>query len=259
MKNSLASLILLALAFTLFSCKKEDTAAPTISNVLVNEASSDIEIAAGTEVHFDATFADNEDLKEFKLDVHNNFDLHDHGKTANVRFSHQQIFSISGKSSTVHEHFDVPSDASAGPYHFILKALDQEGNESTPSELSIVITQPGQAAINVTSHDFSSEVTVDAGDTLVLAGTITDDVDIQKITIIVEEHGDHSHGKVASGEVFEAEFDLPGASDTSWDFSALAGQHIIFPTGEHGDYELIILVEDSDDNHTIMEGEVHAH
>ena len=262
MKYSRSLLLLLAVvSLAFFGCKKEDpdTEKPVITSATVNGVDHDIEVNAGATAAFQLTITDNKNLKQWKLDMHDDFDSHSHGKTlVNTPFSTINIYEISGTSVTSNQTITIAADAASGPYHAVLTALDAEGNESNFVELEINVVQTGQPVITVTNPDLSAENHLHHGDTIHMAGTITDDVDLEEILISLEEGGAHAHGKTGEAPLYEQEWDLTGSSDTSWDFSTLVseGKEIIIPAGaETGTYELVIVAKDSDGNYTIVEGE----
>lgn len=257
--------ILFVAALPVFAaCKKEDPDLdpPVIAEYKINDEDHDIEVAAGSEMHVDLVFTDNEELREYKIDIHDAFDGHEHGKVSSItRFSFQQTYAINGKQATEHQDVDIPAESAAGPYHAIVRVIDEEGNEGEFGELIIHITHPDQPVINVTSPDFSDEVHAPKGSTFTLTGTITDNNDLEEIFIVIKEEDDHGHGKVQSGELYEADFDLTGSNDTSWDFAEISnqGKDIVIPsTAETGYYKLEVVAKDAEGHMTVWEKEIHV-
>lgn len=254
--------LMLAFGFLFAACDKdedEDTTAPEIKSVTINQADHDIAVAAGDEIHIDAHVTDNEALGELKVDVHDIFDGHSHGKKSSVKWAEVMTIALSGKEQHVHDHMDVPQDATAGPYHAVFRLIDAEGNEGQFAEVDFMITNSSQPQINITDPDFSGEVDAAKGSTLSIMGTITDDTDIDEIVIsLEEEHDDHSHKKNTSEEpLYEADFDLTGSSDMSWDFQTDGNVNIAIPTdAEEGHYALKVVVIDDEGNMNVFEGEV---
>lgn len=246
--------LLMAVSFS--SCKKDvDDEAPIIVEFTVDNAT----VAAGNEIHADLDFSDNEGLKSYKIDIHDAFDGHTHGKTG-TPWSYQETVDISGKSFSDHKHIDVPVDAASGPYHFIVTVLDEEGNQSEFMEVDLTITNSSMPVINVTSLSETSETHVDLGTTLTLTGTITDGDDLDEIRIIVREAHDHDHGgKVSDDALYENDIDLTGTSDVSYDLSTLTPTIDIPANAEEGDYELVIYASDSDGNYATKEYPLHIH
>lgn len=257
-KKLILSLLVLATFFV--SCKKEDpdVEKPSVTNYTINGDDHEAEVEAGSTMNVELSFTDNMNLKEYKLDIHDNFDLHSHGKTtANLPFEKLTIGGLEGTSDGASLSIDVGADVASGPYHADLSVLDAEGNQSDFSEIILHITRSDMAQVNLTSPSFDPEPSFSAGDTLTLTGEITDNVDIDEIIIVVAEaEEEHNHGKTGSGEIYEEDWDLTGAADTNWDFSTLAqeGKEIVFPsTVETGEYVLQIYVKDSDDNYNLWE------
>jgi hypothetical protein len=259
MKSSKFLLMIFGLAVLFTACEDEeemDVTAPVIHSVAINDEDHDIMVMAGDEIHLDAHVTDNEALGELKIDVHDVFDGHSH-KSAE-KWAEVMTIALSGKEQHVHDHMDVPQDAMAGPYHAVFRLIDEEGNEGEFAEIDFMIGNSSQPQISISSPDFSNEVHAPKGSTLILQGSITDDTDLKEIRIkLAEEHEGHHH-KSADGEIFEADFDLTGANDTSWDFQADGNVNIAIPANaETGHYKLEVIAEDNEGNMNIFEGEVH--
>ena len=246
------------LAFSLASCTKDeesDTTAPTIGDVTINGKTEHLTVNTGSDLNFEASLSDNEELGQFKIDIHDIFDDHSHGKKNANPWVYTETTNLSGKSQDFTSTVQVENDITAGPYHAIFRLIDKSGNESDFKEIDFLVQNGNQAQISITSPDFSSEVHVDKGDILVIKGQITDNVDIEEITISL---GEDAHGKNLDEDIFDADFDLTGSNDLVWDFQADGNVNINIPTtAESGHYVLMVRVEDNEGNLNIFEGEVH--
>lgn len=261
MKNFLFVLVSL-LAMTMFtvSCTKDqDTEAPQIAEFKINGATQMVVVAAGTAMNIDLTFTDNEALQEWKLDIHDAFDGHGHGKTqANTRLSLQQTFAISGATAQTTQTVNIPANAAAGPYHCIVRVLDAKGNESEFAEIDFVLTNTGQPIITVSSPDLTTEVEATKGNPLLLTGSITDETDLVSVFIELskEEEEDHVHGKTQDAPIYSMKWELTGSANTDWNFNN--AQILIPASTATGHYRLLITALDNDENLTIKEAEVHV-
>lgn len=242
------------LMFTFQSCKKDvDDEAPVISSFTVDSQT----VAAGSEIHADLHFTDNEALKSYKIDIHDNFDGHSHGKVGQS-WSYQELVDISGKDFDDHKHIDVPSDAFSGPYHFTLYVLDAEGNQSDFAEIELVITNSSMPTIDVTNLDATDDNHISKGATLDLEGTIADAEGIDEIFIELEHSEDeHDHGKKEEEPLYEKDLDL-GGSVSSYDLSTLSPSIAIPSTAESGDYQLLIRVKDTEGNIALATYVIHV-
>ena len=242
------------------ACSKSDpdVTAPSIVDYTMDNKTEDIEVAASgsTSLYYNVT--DDQALSEIRLDVHDAFDGHTHGKTASfTKMSWEQIDDLSGSVEATNTiQVDVPSDAMAGAYHMEAIVVDAAGNQTPVTILDFIVTNSGQAVIDVTSHDLENdEVHIHGGDTVRIQGTITDDVDLDEIIIaVLEEHEHGKVGKTAEGELYLSDYDLGGSNDVSFTID----EEIYLPAGETGHFELEIVAIDSDGNMTIVEGEIHA-
>ncbi|AEV31527.1 DUF4625 domain-containing protein [Owenweeksia hongkongensis] len=250
-------------AFLMASCDKDDdndTTAPIIKSATIDGKVEDIEVTAGTAMTFVVEVSDNEDLGQLKLDVHDNFDGHTHKSTASVSWAEVKIVELSGTDKTVTQEMNVPAEATAGPYHADILLIDAEGNEGEFVERSIMIRNGSEPGINVTNPDLSGEVHATKGSTLTIEGTVSDDVDLAEIYIVLEEEhdDDHDHKSTQEEALYEMDFDLTGSADVSWDFQTDGNVNIAIPANaETGHYELTIRAEDAEGNINILSGEIH--
>jgi hypothetical protein len=253
----------------LMSCEQDNaTTPPEISELAINGEDHDVDIDAGETVTVSAIVTDDKNLGQIKFTAHNIFDGHDHGKVmAFIPFEATHIQNLNGESMNVTWEMTVDQNATAGPYHILAQAFDEDGNEAEFKEVNFMIENDGMAAVNVTSHNFDAGyIDAEPGETILLSGTIQDDIDIAEITIKVAKHGhddhdDHDHGKTDDDIIYEMDWDLNGSNDTNWHFYLDGNVEFTFPsdiTGEE-DFEITIRVKDSDGNITIEEGDFHVH
>lgn len=252
---SYSLLLLMASAITFQSCKKddEDTEKPKIESATLDNKW----VAAGDEIHLDLVLSDNKGLKEYKIDIHDDFDGHSHGKTANYeKFETVIITPVSGLSFDDHVHIDVPTNAMAGPYHMGIYALDQDGNQSDTRFITFYITNSGMANINVSNLSTTAENDVAAGASLTLQGSITAGTsNIEEIVVVITKEDGHGHGKVAhDDEIFEWEQDF-ATPVASWDFADMGT--IAIPASANGHYELEVKAKDVNGNIAIKHFELH--
>lgn len=122
--------------------KKEETAVKdTQKPVITLEKPKDKDhFHPGDKIHAEGTITDNENLSQFKIDIHYAGDGHGHGKRGEeVEWEYEKVYTISGKSHTFHEDIIIPENAKHGEYHFIVSALDATGNAAEPIDIDIEI------------------------------------------------------------------------------------------------------------------------
>lgn len=130
--------LILVLAIFLSSCEKDkDTVKPVIE---LNEPAEGDTLWVGEEVHFEAEFTDDVELKSYKVDIHNDFDGHGHksslSDTEPWLYTCSWNFDPGLKNSHVHMHeIVVPAEVNGkpiatGPYHVMVYCTDAAGNES---------------------------------------------------------------------------------------------------------------------------------
>ncbi|MFY0598953.1 MAG: DUF4625 domain-containing protein [Cyclobacteriaceae bacterium] len=274
--KKLLTLVLGAVLFAV-SCDSDDdqvdTTAPTIT---LNEPENGERFAAGGTLHFDAVFEDDIALATYNVDVHNNFDGHSHGRIAVAEFDFEQSYTISGRLFDTHEDITISTDATAGPYDFVVKAIDAAGNSTTFTDASsklveIWITNEEMAHVHFQDangaevEEFEGEV----GTPLQFYGEIEDESgSLEHVTILFghgEEAGDHDHGgRVAEDDdhIYEEEFEVEGETsvmiqDLLANASIVATQEQLDELEEGEHLFLTVNVEDEAGNLSEFSIEVH--
>lgn len=245
----------------MISCDKDDdtdTTAPVINSATIDGKEEGIEASVGNAMTFEVEVSDNEALGQLKLDVHDAFDGHSHDKSSGINWANVAIIDLSGTEQTVSHDMEIPTNATAGPYHAEILVIDAEGNEGEFVERVIMIRNGSEPGIEITSPDFTNEVHVTKGSTLSLEGMVTDETDLAEILIILEEEEEDAHKSVQHEALYEMDFDLEGTSDLTWDFQLDGNVNIAIPaTAEEGHYVLTVRAEDSEGNINIFEAELH--
>ncbi|MDR3193863.1 MAG: DUF4625 domain-containing protein [Tannerella sp.] len=128
------------------ACEEEsDTLKPSIE--LIEPAEGEV-LLIGADVHFEMALSDNEQLGSYKIEIHPNFDGHDHDTKAEAEtepFYFERSWDVSGKKNTsVHHHeIVIPENATPGDYHLIVYCADAAGNESHIA-LNIELSHEGE-------------------------------------------------------------------------------------------------------------------
>lgn len=262
----LFSALLLA-AFT--ACNNDDdgsdpdTEKPVIS--LVSPA-LESEIGAGQTLQLEIAVTDNQDLSSLRINIHNNFDGHDHNKKSAEPFTFNETIEVSGTEEVVTRSIEIPADAAAGPYHLMAYCLDAQGNEADFVEAELTITSSSQPVIEDVeingSTDLSSEIHVhfDGADaaTMTLKAHIDDsDGDLKKIKVEIKPE-DHQH-KTSDGDhaAFEWETEEVDAAHHHLEETFTLNK-ANFHLDEHDHFMLRIVAEDAAGNHTVVTAELHV-
>ncbi len=137
MKTNFYIAALSLLTLCLFaSCEDDgDTVKPVID---LREPGEGARLPIGDEhgVHFEMDLSDNEALASYTIEVHNNFDHHDHDTKAVAEtqaFYFKKIYTDCAglKEHHVHNHdIVIPATATPGDYHLMVWCADAEGNEN---------------------------------------------------------------------------------------------------------------------------------
>lgn len=134
-------------ALGLTSCSDDDSSdgldnqAPVVT---IHEPTTDEAVAVGGEVHLDVELIDDIELASYKIEVHNDFDGHDHDRPFGVEqtipwsLNQTQELDPGQTNYTIHQHLEVPGNAAEGAYHLGIIALDQAGNQ-TEAYVTIIV------------------------------------------------------------------------------------------------------------------------
>ena len=166
---------ILLLAFgsiAMVSCKKTDRDRPTFT--ITSPADSSV-YNAGQNIPFVANFSDNENLSQYKIDIHDNFDGHNHDKYLAKIWNQIFIENISGPSFSENKNILVPDSSASGWYHFLVTAVDEAGNQSEVTFRNIFIRNTADTiapVVNFTSPLESSSLAL--GDDIDVSAGITD-------------------------------------------------------------------------------------
>ncbi len=272
MKHLIKSILIAVMTvFLMTACgdddaEPQDTSKPVISDAHVGNhdhggkigSGDDEKVMAGEEgeVHF--MLMDDRALGSWKVDIHDAFDGHGHGKVFD-KFSVILSGNTSGTAQEVEVDLgEIPSDATSGEYHCIINATDAAGNSADFVEVIFVLSNGTEPLLNLISPDLENTEHMDKGMTFTLEGTLTDDTGIKSFEIFMKEegHDDHDHGKTGEEDVLLFDKDDFDANITSFDL-AEAGQMTIPSDMEEGNYEMKFVSEDADGNFMIEKFDIH--
>lgn len=139
---------ILAVSALFVSCsddeKDGDTTKPVINLIEPEEGAM---LKPGSTIHFEMDLSDDVMLGSYKVEIHNNFDGHDHTKAAadeTVAFAFNRSLDVSGQKNThIHHHeIEIPANAKEGNYHLMVYCTDAAGNESYVAR-NIVLSKDG--------------------------------------------------------------------------------------------------------------------
>jgi len=290
--------IILLLVFQ--SCDEDDDVDTTAPTIEITDPVSGEAFEAGDHAHFEGIFTDDIALATFKIDIHNNFDGHDHGgRTAVVaedpgliKWAYEESFDIPAGSKNydahLHDEIEIPGNTMAGPYHFIVSAIDQSGNatsfqDGSTKEIEVFITNDSQPMVDITNLE-NDELEIEEGVVFMVEGTISDPVPatgdyagMHGLQILLgepEEHGEeHTHnGRIADEHLIEKAYDHEAFESfmdgeniilenifADINFTLSEQQHTELEEEEIDHLELTIRVEDEQGNITVSKTEVHVH
>ena len=142
MKTKLYLPIISLLAMSVFafiSCddSDSDTTKPVIE---LSEPEEGQELKIGDEhgVHFEMDLSDDVELQSYRINIHSNFDNHDHTPSTKaddgtVAFTFDKVYDDAAgkKNHHVHNHdIKIPANATPGNYHLMIYCTDAAKNET---------------------------------------------------------------------------------------------------------------------------------
>lgn len=88
------------------------------------------------------------------------------------------------KSTTFHEHVDIPAGTAAGEYYFHLTVTDQEGNSTTVEEdISIEELVDEVAPVITIASAPTNGQTFASGQTITISGSVTDNISLAGLVV----------------------------------------------------------------------------
>jgi hypothetical protein len=175
-------------------------------------------VASGESLNFEVLFTDNDELSEYKIDIHSNFDCHGHARKTED-WSVLEIGELDGNAHSLSHSIRVPDDVTAGAYHFQIQVTDKSGNDNPfANYYAIVVTNKKDTVPPVLSltAPAAASFSVQRGTELRFSGTLTDNYSL----------GEGGNGKLlltynqgTGGNVFTAvEQNFPETEGTSRNF-----------------------------------------
>ena len=208
------------------------TPAPVADEICGTSEPMVFRLTGGEQLIFDVIFRDNDVLSQYKIDIHNNFDCHGHGggsappvtppnvDNQTVDWTVLEIEDLQGSASPVMRTLDVPTNVTAGNYHFQIQVVDESGNDNPAANVfSLKIKNPlddtpPQIAIEEPAN---TSFSVKKGETIHFKGQVTDERSLSDggNGVLYLAYTDLSSGNTfTTNEVFV--FD--GNVDTTFDF-----------------------------------------
>lgn len=229
MKSNRIFLALILLAT--FACDDYDLIDTTAPSIEVKIPENLQDIKAGGYARFEAGFIDDFELATYNIEIHENFGGHTHGRKAAIaedpslsKWAYKQSFLIPDGltlfQAVLEEEIEIPSNTLAGPYHFIVQAIDKAGNatsfqDDSAVELEVYITNDSQAVITITNL-VEGELELEMGVLLMVQGNVTDPTTgeyagMHSLSVILGEGNiehDHDHGgRVADEDLIDVFFE----------------------------------------------------
>ena len=255
-------LTLTLLYISLVSCShniNSDNEIPVIepgSLKIINlDSVNKFEFYVGTNIQFSANFIDNQELGSYKFDIHFAGDGHKHPNDYNenlIKSKLQWDFTRNGeingteKKIVFNNKIELKDDkgivlhdeATAGPYHCVVYAVDEAGNSAVFVKSKFLIVNDEMPVYTITEPDFT-DLKVAAGATMNIKGLAYGRRGLSKLAYIIRSVDDESaddllhYSEQVKGNIKEVDIDLP----------------IVIPSySPAGNYILLLLASDQTGN-----------
>jgi len=236
---------ILILAVVAAACGKVnvDNTDPQIELLTFNGQSAITSLNTGDAFNINMRITDNDELYEVLVKIENTTD-------ASLPVSKKIIIfeRFSELNSKVFERvLEVPTDSLnvAGDYEIQVQVVDRNGN-SNSSFSSFRLYNPGQqAVVNIDSYTpapVDNVIQIALGDSIIIAGNITDNTGIFQIKLSLN----------GTGTIHQQTIDLTDPDFVWWNFAWLPNTIIIPASAAVGDYELRMHITDIDGNATFF-------
>ncbi len=241
----------------LVACSEEevDNVAPEFVDIELNGEHDEIEVNTGTDLLIEAVAIDDEGVAEIKVDIHEAFDNHGHGKVNGTAWSFLKVYNTSGTRAEISDSPTIPIDALSGMYHAVFQVIDESGNEGEFEELELVLINASTPDVTVTAPMEDDMFTL--GDSITMQGSIVDTDGLQEVVVLLrhhEEDEDDDHGHHHAHVVDEMDWDWASNHPTNWDISNVS---MVIPAGEEaGEYDILILAMDLTGNQAVYHVEI---
>ena len=228
------AVIFLLAAVGLQSCTDPDTTAPIIEVLTLTPADGPGTVCGEMENHVvtinsNGTFSgqfkisDDDELSQYKLDLHNNFDCHGHsGKVETTDWYVLDIVDLSGSEQTLNFSLPVPADVTSGNYHFSIQAADASGNsaESVIYSLQVTNASDTEAPVLTVTSPANSTFSAQKGSDVNFQGTVTDNLALGSGTNGKIELRYWNATNLTINELYSENFESSAGSTVNFDFDA---------------------------------------
>lgn len=268
------ALAVIALPF-IYACDEDDTVDTTAPTIELEDPVSGETVAAGSTMEVHCDLSDDINLATYSITIHDNFDGHSHGRTMG-KFNYDESFDVEGTTAHVQEDITIDANSTAGPYHFIMQAIDAAGNSTSfedDSSVEIEIWLTNEEMAHIHFHDAGDNEIVElegtVGEALSVYGEVEDESGALDHILVevghLEEEGDHdghSHGRTLEGAIYEKEFEVEGETSVMLQ-SLLANESIIVSQDDLSELEdgehLYLIVIATDEQGNISRGTIELH
>lgn len=191
---------------TTFSIEVLETSVPvTSAEVCGTMYDNVLQLVSGTPLALSIKFSGSNNLAQYKIDIHNNFDCHAHERPMS-EWHFLKIGEITGKTATITETIPLPADAFSGNYHCIIRLIDELGNEGPFKEFNLVVRNSEDSEAPVISYELpaSDSIAINKGTQLIFKGTVTDNLSLENGRLEITYTDANGNDYNAINELFPA-------------------------------------------------------
>lgn len=163
------------------SIKILETSVPvTTAEVCGVDHDNVLKLTTGIPLTLKMQFKGAQELSQYKIDIHANFDCHGHERPLS-EWQFLKVEDLSGKEAMVTETIPLPTEAFTGNYHCIIRLIDASGNEAEFVEFSLIVSNSEDSEPPVISlqQPASDSIAVNRGDVITFQGAVTDNLSLK--------------------------------------------------------------------------------
>ena len=162
-----------------------------------------LQLTSGAPLSLKLQFTGANNLAQYKIDIHSNFDCHAHERPF-TELRLLKIGELNGTSALITETIPLPEDVLSGNYHCIIRLIDEQGNEAPFKEFNLVLSNNQDSEAPVISYILpaSDSVALQKGAELRFKGTVTDNLSLKEGKLEITYTDANGNDYTALNELF---------------------------------------------------------
>ena len=175
------------------SCEKDDEVPKPVINIWELGLGDSHVAWIGADLHIEAEIEAEGRIDVITVEIHQ-----EEGSSDEIEATFDEYAGL--KNTTFHKHVDIPAETTAGTYHVHITVTDQEGNQTTvEDEIEIEELADEEAPEITVSSAPENGATYSTGETIEISGTVTDNVSLTGMLVVLVKESDNIDDADVSG------------------------------------------------------------